>query len=996
LTVSIAGVTDADNPGGAITGPVSYVWQVERRPGTGVFEDIVTMNGAGDVIASGTTFTPGNDLVGLALRVKAVYKDANGVLETVFSAPTAPVAGVNAAPTGLPAISDTTPTEGLALTAITATIMDPDGTSNATAGGLFTFQWQQSADGGVTWEDIPGATDALFVPGADQVGLLLRVVVSFLDDEGNPETVVSAPTQPVADDGVIILTEGADIFTGTEAAEQIWGLGGDDVIFGLGGNDQIFGGLGNDFVDGGTGADEMWDSEGGDDTYVVDDPGDQVFEFDGQGTDTIQTTLNSYTLLGPADGLFGEGFVENLTFIGTGDFTGTGNELGNVIVGGIGNDTLDGGAGNDTLDGGAGADAMTGGAGDDTYVVDNAGDQVNEASDGGTDTVRTVLGAYALGANLENLTYTGAGNFAGIGNALDNAIAGNGGNDALSGDLGNDTLNGGGGNDSLSGGDGNDKLVAAIDDGNDSYNGGTGIDTYDLSATAAGATVTATGASSAQTGTDSLTGIENVVGSQGGDTINLNGGVNVIDGQGGNDTVNAGGGSDTLVGGTGNDTLGGGAGDDLFVAVVGDGNDTYNGGNGVDTYDLSATSAGATVTTGSATSAETGTDVLNSIANVIGSQGDDLIVFNGGANLIEGRGGNDAISAGSGGDVVDGGDGNDTLNGGAGNDTVNGGAGDDAFTFNFGDGVDAVDGGTGSDTLNILGTAGGNTLNVIFDGAALTGFEGGTVTNVEAINASLLGGTDTLTYAGTTAGVTVDLGAGTASGFASIAGIENVTGGSGDDILTGGNGANVLTGGAGDDTYFVGQGDTVVESANGGIDSVFATGNAFTLGANVDNLTYVGAGNFNGNGNGLANVLTGNDGNDFLNGNGGSDTLVGNGGNDNLNGGGGSDILIGGAGNDAMNGGTGADTFVFAPGFGNDVVSGFDANPGGGQDRLDLSALGITAANFAASVLVADLGANTLVEIDVDGLGTVTGSIMLQGVNGVGANVITQQDFILA
>jgi Ca2+-binding RTX toxin-like protein len=251
----------------------------------------------------------------------------------------------------------------------------------------------------------------------------------------------------------------------------------------------------------------MWDSEGGDDTYVVDDPGDQVFEFDGQGTDTIQTTLNSYTLLGPADGLFGEGFVENLTFIGTGDFTGTGNELGNVIVGGIGNDTLDGGAGNDTLDGGAGADAMTGGAGDDTYVVDNAGDQVNEASDGGTDTVRTVLGAYALGANLENLTYTGAGNFAGIGNALDNAIAGNGGNDALSGDLGNDTLNGGGGNDSLSGGDGNDKLVAAIDDGNDSYNGGTGIDTYDLSATAAGATVTATGASSAQTGTDSLTGI---------------------------------------------------------------------------------------------------------------------------------------------------------------------------------------------------------------------------------------------------------------------------------------------------------------------------------------------------------------------------------------------------------------------------------------------------------------------------------------------------------
>ena len=52
------------------------------------------------------------------------------------------------------------------------------------------------------------------------------------------------------------------------------------------------------------------------------------------------------------------------------------------------------------------------------------------------------------------------------------------------------------------------------------------------------------------------------------------------------------------------------------------------------------------------------------------------------------------------------------------------------------------------------------------------------MTGVEAINADLLGGTDTLTYAGSTAGVTVNLATGTASGFASITGIENVTGGS--------------------------------------------------------------------------------------------------------------------------------------------------------------------------------------------------------------------------
>ena len=52
LTVSIAGVTDADNvsatnPTGAITGPVSYFWQVELTPGAGNFQDI-TYFGAGE------------------------------------------------------------------------------------------------------------------------------------------------------------------------------------------------------------------------------------------------------------------------------------------------------------------------------------------------------------------------------------------------------------------------------------------------------------------------------------------------------------------------------------------------------------------------------------------------------------------------------------------------------------------------------------------------------------------------------------------------------------------------------------------------------------------------------------------------------------------------------------------------------------------------------------------------------------------------------------
>ena len=109
----------------------------------------------------------------------------------------------------------------------------------------------------------------------------------------------------------------------------------------------------------------------GNDTFVVDDLGDTVFDFGLEGIDTIRTTLGAFAL----DSVTA---VENLTYTGTGNFTGTGSEFDNVITGNVGNDTLDGGLGNDTLDGGAGADTMTGGSGNDTYIVDNAGDQVVE------------------------------------------------------------------------------------------------------------------------------------------------------------------------------------------------------------------------------------------------------------------------------------------------------------------------------------------------------------------------------------------------------------------------------------------------------------------------------------------------------------------------------------------------------------------------------------------------------------------------------------------
>src|SRR5262245_45430463 len=134
----------------------------------------------------------------------------------------------------------------------------------------------------------------------------------------------------------------------------------------------------------------------------------------------------------------------------------------------------------------------------------------------------------------------------------------------------------------------------------------------------------------------------------------------------------------------------------------------------------------------------------------------------------------------------------------------------------MGDGADAIVGDTGSDTLKIVGTDGANTLDVIFDGSVLTSMEGGTLSGIETVTADLKGSSDTLSYGtGTTAGVTVDLAHHSASGFASITGIENVTGGSGADFLTGDDMGNILSGGAGNDTLFGGIGNDTLTGGSG-------------------------------------------------------------------------------------------------------------------------------------------------------------------------------------
>src|SRR6185369_11657815 len=112
--------------------------------------------------------------------------------------------------------------------------------------------------------------------------------------------------------------------------------------------------------------------------------------------------------------IIGAGKIENAVLLGSDDRNATGNAAVN---------TLTGNEGNNRLDGGVGADTLIGGKGDDTYVIDNLKDVVKEkAGEGDHDLVLTTVNITTEIENVEDFTFTGTGNWAFKGNALDNMI----------------------------------------------------------------------------------------------------------------------------------------------------------------------------------------------------------------------------------------------------------------------------------------------------------------------------------------------------------------------------------------------------------------------------------------------------------------------------------------------------------------------------------------------------------------------------------------------
>jgi hypothetical protein len=164
----------------------------------------------------------------------------------------------------------------------------------------------------------------------------------------------------------------ADRLRGAGGDDVLWGHGGADAVYGNTGDDTIIAGDGNDRLIGGSGADSMTGGAGND-VYSVDDAGDQVVELDGEGRDSVNTSIDLTLQAGNSiEVLKALGAVAGLAL--------TGNEIDNVLIGGAGDDTLDGGGGSDLLTGGAGADHFVFAAAADT--ADTRRDHIRDFTQG--------------------------------------------------------------------------------------------------------------------------------------------------------------------------------------------------------------------------------------------------------------------------------------------------------------------------------------------------------------------------------------------------------------------------------------------------------------------------------------------------------------------------------------------------------------------------------------------------------------------------------------
>ena len=607
------------------------------------------------------------------------------------------------------------------------------------------------------------------------------------------------------------------------------GPGGDatnaDKMYGEDGNDRIYGGRGDDRLYGGAGIDQL---RGGDHRDVLYGGAGNDFLYGGNDNDTLRGDAGRDDLRGEAGGdiLYG-GDDDDKLYGGDGDDKLYGGDDDDTLYGGAGRDDLSGDEGDDNLVGGAGRDELEGEEGDD--ILDGGSDDDTLVGGPGKDTFKfspgndeDLIEDFTPGEDKIDLR-----GFSSIDAMSDLTIEQQGSNVEISlpgrgeiilegiseGDLERDDFifSGSGEDDDDDDTDDDDDATSAGDSDPDRLHGSARDDKLDGKA-----------------GNDVL------YGSRGDDVLNGGPGVDSFEGGPGNDVIQVDY-SDFTDGKASPNT-----GDRMQKGVI-DGGESPEGdrdtlsflnfkdedGDGVGVKVLLDKAAGTVTykTDG------TVTNLFKNIENLIGSDYEDVLTGDDGDNVIEG-GGDD--------DELDGGKGTDTVSylhsPSSVTVTIDGGAfkgdaaGDTLSNFENIIGSDYADILTGSDGPNVIeGGKGGDTL------------DGGSNIKSEDV--------DTLSYQGSSAGVTIDLNQGTGD--------------------------------------FDDKNNTIKTSSGGD-----AAGDKVKFGSFTDII-----------GSPQRDTLTGDSKYNTIKGGGGSDTLSGDSGNDEL---------IGGPGADTLNGGIGTDTASYA------------------------------------------------------------------------------------
>ncbi|OFW87589.1 MAG: hypothetical protein A3B66_08985 [Alphaproteobacteria bacterium RIFCSPHIGHO2_02_FULL_46_13] len=803
------------------------------------------------------------------------------------------------------------------------------------------------------------------------------------DYRGQTKQIYVLPT--MSQPSIINSDDGNDQIYAGRNVDTVTVGNGNNLIYTYEGNDSVTTGSGNNTVYLGSG-DNTLTSLGGDDIVTAEDGNNTINTGNGTNSVTLGNGVNTVTT-GTGDDTIVTGTGSAIIQAGDGVNIITTSAAVINITTGAGADTITASSGSGVVvagDGinsitlGSGTNNVTTGSGDDT-IVTGAGNTTVQAGDGtnsvtttatiinittgiGNDTISALNGSGTISAGdgTNSITIGEGNNTIIAGTGTDTVTAGNGNNTFNLGS-GNNTITAGNGNNTFISGDGNDNYTAGNGTnifrgglGTNSYIGGTGSNTVDYSLlTTTAVTLSLLAGTASGTGlSDTLSGIQNVTGTDFADTITGNTLANTIYGGAGNDTITGGGGNDTMYGGAGNDTITGGTGNDTIYAGDGD-NTVYTGTAGADviyggtgnntfisqhagvTYDGTN---GALIAAGVYNTVDYSSSNTSMTINLLGGYGTggaangdfyvmtdfagynsiNRILLGSGNNSVTGSRSNDWIITGAGNDSLSGGEGTNILSGGGGVNDFYMGAGNDTIIANGYDRLRYSSSGAGvvvnfdsvsrtytnslGNSIVIAAYSGGNKGVTAAD--SLSHSNGDYYTPVSGSNVSVeefMGSNfGDVIYGGTSSTV-----------FYLGSGSDAFYGGSAGETIAYSGGSDRLDGGAGSDTIWAAytslgaviyldgnadiNGNGVADRIDRGVGSLgtysgFATSLGTTLLVNFERLL----------GEGWNDILVGDNNANFINGRGGSNTMYGLGGNDTIYGSYGANTIDGGAGIDVL------------------------------------------------------------------------------------------------